>query len=249
MITLMHARSMWLQELSVLRLLLACLTLGSLLAFSSGCRDSDAHDGNDASGLLFYEFPERTRCFPKYMLQFGDPIFFWDDFTEYHAAHWGDNSNGSIHIADGDLDLEPKKQIWLLYRLGYGTAEFRDLSWGATPGPEQGKTIGFGDPAEGEFVGFRLDQVTGQLIAEVRHLGGIAREIIPWDVEYDQPARYIVQWNHKNAVFHVLTPIRGAKIAEIGGTAVPDIRLEIIVWNQGGPGNIRVGTIKYDKSP
>ena len=198
---------------------------------------------------LLYEFPKDTRYFPKFMLQFADPVFFWQDFTEYQTLNWGDNVNGKIRVKDGYLTLESGQQMWLLYRLGYGTAEFRWATWGAEPGADQDKIMGFGDPAEGEFAGFRLDQVTGALTAEARHLGTIQRVVIPWMADYTEQARYFVQWSRGRADFYILAAKSGGKVAEIVGAAIPDIRLEISVWNRLGPGEMRARIIKFDKTP
>jgi hypothetical protein len=216
---------------------------------TDGSSRSDHSTGPSLTPPLLYEFQSGSRYFPKYMLQFVEPVFLWNDFVEYQELYWGDNANGRIKVAGGYLQLEPGKQIWLLYRLGYGTAEFRGMSWGAVPGTDQEKIIGFGDTAEGEFIGFRLDEVTGQLIVEARHHGQIAQKVIPWNNEYMDQARYFVEWNSGKADFVIITPTRSAKVAEITGPSIPDIRLEISVWNQRGTGDIRMGLIKYDKRP
>lgn len=247
----MPVGSMWSRSARSARggLLPGLALLGLLALSSAGCQEGANPGDRGPSAPLLYEFPEGTRYFPKYMLQFGDPIFFWDDFKEYRSAHWGDNSNGSIRVADDRLDLEPGKQVWLLYRLGYGTVEFRETTWGARPGATQDKIIGFGDPAEGEFVGFRLDRTSGELIAEIRHHGQISDKVIPWRADYEQPAGYRVHWSENTARFFIMTPIRSEEVAQIDGSIVPDIRLEIIVWNQAGTGNVQIGLVKYDKRP
>lgn len=204
------------------------------------------------------EFQGTDRYFPQSIIQMSSPKFLWDNFSTYDQKLWGDNQNGDINTerfgdGGGQVLLEEKEMIWLLYRLSYGTVEFRWLNLQeAIHNENSDKFFGFGDPGEGFATGFRLhsvDRKSVALYAETINFGQTYRTLIPWSDDYNR-ARYFIDWTKDRIQYSIgdnsFLVVAVHQPKDLPAVGLPTVRMEISVQNLSGSTALVLPLMKYD---
>lgn len=193
------------------------------------------------------EFNGSDRYYPTYMInREGDiPVFLWDTFYTYNKKFWGDNLGGNVDAGNRMLNMSNGDSLWLLYRLSYGRLEFRWMKWGVSPDISQEKWIGFGDPGEGEFAGFKMLNGKFYAISELENHMEVTE--IHWLTAYEQPARYLIIWMPNQVKFVIIDHSSARRVVAVHKKWIPNIRLEIAMRNMAGGGIMQIPLVKYDK--
>ena len=215
-------------------------------------------DSQSITDDLHVNFQADDRYFPKSIIQIASPKFLWDNFSSYDKKLWGDNQHGRIKTQSfndnsGQVILGEKEMIWLLYRLSYGTVEFRWMDvQNAIHDENSDKYFGFGDPGEGFAAGFRLHSVDNQpvaLYAETINYGQTYRTLIPWRDDYIR-ARYFVEWGKERIQYSVgdnsFSVVAVHQPKDLPPVGLPTVRMEISVQNLSGSTAVVLPLMKYD---
>lgn len=193
---------------------------------------------------------------PSFHTNYNYPYFVWDGFEKLNPNFWGTGTEpGVVHedfkTEKYNLTLNSKQMLYSYYRLPYGQLEFRWASFGCKD--EEGmvdQLLGFGDPGESFWAGFRLeksdtDATKYHLKLQVKNFDETYEKVLVLDECPSEKKRYKVRRYKDKILFMIDNQVIFTAANYDMKYGLPDIGLEILLSNRRGT-SMSLSLVKYD---
>ena len=193
---------------------------------------------------------------PSFHTNYTYPYFVWDGFEKINPEFWGTGtepgvSHDEIQTEKYKLTLSERQMLYSYYRLPPGQLEFRWFNFGCLN--ENGaidQLIGFGDPGESFWAGFRLEKGEDgrpryRLAMQVKNFDETFEEVIYFDECPNEKKRYKVRRYADKIIFMINNQIKLVVDDTPMKYGLPDIGLEILISNRQGTA-LNASLAKYD---